>query len=278
MYQEIYHQFISGDFEKALIKKQNADKQLGSSYWTPQLLYIESVYYLKNNQDSIAKSKLNNLVSMFKEHPLAEKAKTFLDVISRRKEIENYLSQLSIERPVDIPDKKIDLNSTQAEELPVTVKEPVKVAVPLSAPMPSTIKAAPVEKIIAPETYQFNASDSQFVAIALYKVDPVFVSEARNAWNRFNLERYYNQKLPISVIRVNDSEQILIMGPFDNAAEASTYTDRNRPLATSRVTPWLETSKFSFAIISRENLNLLIKKGETGTYWQMLRNLFPDKY
>lgn len=278
LYQDIYNQFISGDFEKALIKKQNADKQLGSSYWTPQLLYIESLYHLKKQEDSIAKNKLNNLISMFKEHPLAEKAKTFLDVINRRKEIETYLSQLSIERPIEIPDKKIDLNSTQAVDLPATVKAPVNVTVPVNPPMPSAIKAAPVEKTIAPETYQFNASDSQFVAIALYKVDPVFVSEARNAWNRFNQERYYNQKLPINVIRVNDSEQILIMGPFTNAAEASTYTDRNRPLATSRVTPWLEASKFSFAIISRENLNLLIKKGETGTYWQMLRNLFPDKY
>jgi len=278
LYQEIYNQFISGDFEKALQKKQNADKQLGSSYWTPQLLYIESVYYIKNQQDSIAKSKLNSLVSLFKEHPLAEKAKTFLDVMNRRKEIETYLSQLSIERPIEIPDKKIDLNSTQAVDLPATVKAPVNVTVPVNPPMPSTIKAAPVEKTIAPETYQFNASDSQFVAIALYKVDPVFVSEARNAWNRFNQERYYNQKLPISVIRVNDSEQILIIGPFTNAAEASTYTDRNRPLATSRVTPWLEASKFSFAIISRDNLDLLLKKGETATYWQMLRNLFPDKY
>lgn len=279
LYQDIYNQFISGDFEKALLKKQNADKQLGSSYWTPQLLYIESVYFLKNQQDSIAKIKLNTLASMFKEHPLAERAKTFLDVINRRKEIETYLSQLSVERPVEIPDKKIDLNSTKAEDLPLTVKAPVKVTVPVSAPtMPGNIKAAPIEKALAPETYQFNASDSQFVAIALYKVDPVFVSEARNAWNRFNQERYYNQKLPINVIRVNDSEQILIMGPFANAAEASTYTDRNRPQASSRVTPWLDSSKFSFAIISRENLNLLLKKGETGTYWQMLRNLFPDKY
>lgn len=278
LYQDIYNQFISGDFEKALLKKQNADKQLGSSYWTPQLLYIESLYYLKKQEDSIAKNKLNNLVSMFKEHPLAEKAKTFLDVISRRKEIETYLSQLSIERPVEIPDKKIDLNSTQAEELPITVKAPIKVTVPTNVPSPSTLKAAPIVSEIAPATYQFNASDSQFVAIALYKVDPVFVSEARNAWNRFNQERYYNQKLPISVIRINESEQLLIMGPFPNAAEASTYTDKNKPLATSRVTPWLDASKFSFAIISRYNLDLLLKKGETGTYWQMLRNLFPDKY
>ena len=278
LYQDIYNQFISGEFEKALLKKQNADNQLGSSYWTPQLLYIESLYYLKKQEDSIAKNKLNNLVSMFKEHPLAEKAKTFLDVISRRKEIENYLSQLSIERPIEIPDKKIDLNSTKAEELPVAIKEPVKVTVPAAVPANTAIKAAPVERAIAPATYQFNASDSQFVVIAMYKVDPVFVSEARNAWNRFNQERYYNQKLPISVIRVNESEQLLIMGPFPNAAEASTYTDKNRPLATSRVTPWLEASKFSFAIISRYNLDLLLKKGETGTYWQMLRNLFPDKY
>lgn len=278
LYANIYNQFIEGKFEEAIANKKKADAQLGNSYWTPQLLYIESVYYIKQKQDSIAKNRLNEINRLFASSPIAEKSKTLLEVLGKRAEIEAYLTNLTVERPIEVAERKIDLNTTNAQDLPIVAKAPTVVKVPEKVTTNLPITAAPIEKIIAPETYDFNASDSQYVAIALYKVDPIFVSEARNAFNRFNQERYYGQKLPINVIRVNETEQILLIGPFINAAEASTYTDKNRSLAASRIMPWLTTDKYSFSIISPKNLTLLRKKGETTTYWQLVRKLFPDKY
>ncbi len=278
LYAHIYNQFIEGKFEEAIANKKKADMQLGSSYWTPQLLYIEAFYYIKQKQDSIAKNRLNEINRLFPASPIAVKAKTMLEVLSKRAEIEAYLTNLTIERPVEVLERKIDLNTTNAQDLPIVSKAPTVVKVPEKIIPSLPITAAPVEKPNLPESYDFNATDSQYVAIALYKVDPIFVSEARNAFNRFNQERYYGQKLPINVIRVNDTEQILLIGPFINAAEASTYTDKNKSLAASRIMPWLTTDKYSFSIISPKNLTLLRKKGETTTYWQLVRNLFPDKY
>ncbi|WP_324206021.1 hypothetical protein [Sediminibacterium sp.] len=278
LYANIYNQFIEGKFDEAIANKKKADAQLGNSYWTPQLLYIESVYYIKQKQDSVAKNRLNEISRLFPSSPIAEKAKTMLEVLNKRAEIEAYLTNLVVERPIEVVERKIDLNATNAQDLPIVSKAPTVVKVPEKVTTNLPITAAPIEKIVAPETYEFNASDSQYVAIALYKVDPIFVSEARNAFNRFNQERYYGQKLPINVIRVTETEQILLMGPFKNAAEASTYTDKNKSLAASRIMPWLTTDKYSFSIISPKNLALLRKKGETTTYWQLVRNLFPDKY
>lgn len=278
IYTDIYNQFIEGKFEEAIANKKKADAQLGNAYWTPQLLYIESVYYIKQRQDSLAKIKLKEISALFANSPIDEKAKTMLEVLNKRAEIEAYLTNLTIERPIEAPERKVDLNTTEAQNVPVAVKAPTIVKVPETVVNTAPIKAAPVEKVIKPDVYDFNASDSQYVAIALYKVDPVFVSEAKNAFNRFNQERYYGQKLPISVIRINEGEQILLMGPFVNAAEASTYTDKNKGLAASRIIPWLDVAKYKFSIISPSNLSLLIKKGETSTYWQMLQKLFPDKY
>ena len=278
LYANIYNQFIEGKFEEAIANKKKADIQLGSSYWTPQLLYIESVYYIKQKQDSIAKNRLNEITRLFPANPIAEKAKTMLEVLNKRAEIEAYLTNLTIERPVEVVERKIDLNTTNAQDLPIVSKAPTVIKVPEKVTTGLPITSAPIAKISAPESYDFNASDSQYVAIALYKVDPIFVSEARNAFNRFNQERYYGQKLPMNVIRVNETEQVLLIGPFINAAEASTYTDKNKSLAASRIMPWLTTDKYSFSIISPKNLALLRKKGETTTYWQLVRNLFPDKY
>lgn len=278
LYTSIYNQFIEGKFEEAIANKNKADAKLGNSFWSPQLLYIESVYYIKQKQDSIAKLRLATISALFPNNPIAEKAKTMLDVLNKRAEIEAYLTNLSIERPIETEERKIDLNTTQTQQIPIIAKTPTTVRVPEKVTPTAPIVSAIIEKKTLPDEYTFNTADSQYVAIALYKVDPVFVNEAKNAFNRFNQDRYYGQKLPITVIRINEAEQLLLMGPFVNATEASTYTDKNKGLAATRIIPWLTPDKYSFSIISPSNLTILRKKGETAQYWQMLKNLFPDKY
>ncbi|WP_163063289.1 hypothetical protein, partial [Acinetobacter baumannii] len=51
-YEFIYRLFIEGRFNEARQTKLKADQQFGSSYWTPQLLFIESVSYIRERQDS----------------------------------------------------------------------------------------------------------------------------------------------------------------------------------------------------------------------------------
>ncbi|WP_439505909.1 tetratricopeptide repeat protein [Sediminibacterium sp.] len=278
LYATIYNQFIEGKFEEAIANKNKADAKLGNSYWSPQLIYIESIYYIKQKQDSIAKLRLATISSLFPTSPIAEKAKTMLDVLNKRAEIETYLTNLSIERPIENEDRKVDLNTIQSEQIPIIVKAPTTIKVPEKVTPTAPIISSTIERKVLPDEYSFNVADSQYVAIALYKVDPVFVNEAKNAFNRFNQDRYYGQKLPITVIRINEGEQLLLMGPFANATEASTYTDKNKGLAATRIIPWLTPDKYSFSIISPSNLTILKKKGETVDYWKLLKNLFPDKY
>ena len=100
-YEKIYDHFIEGNFDQAIAEKKSADSLYGANYWTPQLLYIESVYYIKQRNDSVAKKSLTAIITQFKGTPLAEKATTMLDVLSRRAAIEEELRNLVIERPQD---------------------------------------------------------------------------------------------------------------------------------------------------------------------------------
>jgi len=97
-YEKVYDLFIQGDFEAALSARQQADSLLGDSYWRPQLLYIQSIYHIKKTEDSLAIGELNKLVQTFPDHGLAEKSKTLIDVVKRRKEIEDYLTKLEVKR------------------------------------------------------------------------------------------------------------------------------------------------------------------------------------
>jgi hypothetical protein len=100
-YDKIYLLFIEGKFAEALAEKKIADSLYAKNYWTPQLLYIQSIYYIRERMDDSAKSTLQEIVNLYPSTILAEKAKNMIDVLGRRKEIEAYLTKLEIKRPSD---------------------------------------------------------------------------------------------------------------------------------------------------------------------------------
>jgi outer membrane protein assembly factor BamD (BamD/ComL family) len=98
-YEEIYDLFVEGKFDEAVTQKKIADAKYGKNYWTPQLLYIEAVYYIKQREDSSAINSLNSIVSQFPNTPLAGKATNLINVLRRRDQIEEELRNLVINRP-----------------------------------------------------------------------------------------------------------------------------------------------------------------------------------
>lgn len=113
-YERIYIAFIEGRFEEALAEKKRADSLYGDKYWTPQLLYIESVYFIRNRQDPQAKAILTNIQMKWPKTPMAAKAATLLDVLNRRKQIEDYLTKLQVTRAKDDDSIVIDKPTPKA--------------------------------------------------------------------------------------------------------------------------------------------------------------------
>jgi outer membrane protein assembly factor BamD (BamD/ComL family) len=469
-YEEIYNLFIEGKFDEAKRQKKLADSLYGSTHWTPQLLYIESVYYIKQQEDNTAIKVLTDLSDMFADNPIAEKAKTMIDVLRRRKEIVAYLTKLNVTRkedgPVSAGDQPVknttapvendtatsppvvtttntaetennttaknnepeatedtaaasapepvandtataqpDNNAIAKNDQPevagdtaaASVPEPVTsdtataepednaiakndmpeatedtvaasipeqvtsdtateepgdnaiakndqpeakqdtVAASLPPPVskdtapvskdnalakntrpqnnPSAVKKdtvpaskpAPVSKDTAvtknntpakinppvakkdtvpasrpaPVTlkeFSFVATDSQYVVILLDKVDRVYASEAGNAFNRFNRERYNNQKINVNNLQLNDRYNLVLQGPFADANAAVDYVDKVRPIAKSRILPWLTADKYSFLVMSNANLQLLQSGKDMETYKQLLQKAYPGKF
>ncbi len=136
-YDDIYGLFIEGRFAEALAARKAADSLLGNSYWTPQLLYIQSVYHIKQVEDSLAIEQLTNIKSKFPDHGLAGKATIMIDVLKRRKEIESYLTNLEVTRNED--------DDLMAKTLPTPI------AIPKATPPPSQTpeEKAAAEKLVA---------------------------------------------------------------------------------------------------------------------------------
>lgn len=329
-YNDIYNLFIEGRFDEAEIAKKQADSIYKTNYWQPQLLYIESVYHIRQRDDSVAKNILQTLIGQDPNAPMAKKAQTMIDVLNRRAQIEDELSKYQIQRiddttatmqepVVQIPPVRKDTvanrsnvtinpvkNDTLANK-PVVVNNPPKkdtvtkkpdvVSVPVIkkdsvVKKPDVVSKPPVKKdtvvnkpvvntppktLRKPGEYYFDSTTKHHAAIVLDKVDPLFINEVKNAYFRFNRERY-RQTFAMNVIDLDANRKILLIGDFASAQEALNYMMSAKQAAPSEVMPWLKADKYSFSIINDENLPLLLEKKDLEQYRKFLVQNLPGKF
>jgi hypothetical protein len=273
-YEEIYDLFIEGKFNEALEQKKLADSLYSKNYWTPQLLYIEAVYHVKQREDSLANTALAAIISQYPGTPLASKATNLKNVLSKRQLIEDELNRFQLERPVeDSITKKSDLQPqpSQGKIDTGTKKQPV-----IKQPF-DTISKKPIQtKISSP--FVFVPEAQHFVVVILNKVDIVFGNEAKNAFSRYNREKFYSQPMQITSMDLDTDNKLLLIGSFINAQAAADYIQRTKPIAAGQIVPWLKADKYSFSIINDKNLELLKVNPNIDTYKKFIDQYFPGKF
>jgi tetratricopeptide (TPR) repeat protein len=278
-YKEIYNAFIEGDFEKAINEKKMADSIYGGNYWTPQLLYIESVYYIRKKDDSTAIGILDQIIAQYPTSPLKDKAATMIDVLKRRSTIEGYLSKLSIQRAKEDSQIVVYDNPTISKNtMPTTTTNAPKpketVIVPGKTIMDSARRLAPP---VTNGTFTFDPLAPQYVIMVLNKVDPVYISEARNAVTRYSREKFSSAALEITKDTLDKDRALLVFSQFENADAAISFRDKLKKDAPSEIS-WLPAAKYSFYIISGTNLALLKQNKNLQNYIDLLNKKYPGKF
>ena len=233
------------------------------NYWTPQLLYIEALYNVRQRNDSVAIAGLQKLIAANPASPLKAKAATMIDVLKRRAEIETYLTNLQVTRDtgtnnIIIPADKPVAN--KANNVPV-LKDSIKKVIP---PL-----------VYGAFTMALNAP--HVVVMILDKVDPVYVNETKNAFNRYNNENYNGQGINIAKDVMDADRSLLVISSFTDAAAALQYYDKIKKAAGTEVS-WLPASKYSFVIITNENLQLLKSNKNITDYKKLLNTQYPNMF
>lgn len=278
-YEEIYDLFIEGLFDEAVARKKIADSLYSGSYWTPQLLYIESVYYIRQREDSVAIGVLNEIRKRFPETPIAGKAGNLIEVLKRRNQIEEELRNLVITRPPEDTTARVAVLSKPV----VTTGKPVVITDTVTEKPKLQPVMAPVRPITdtsrkATTAFRFVPGDAHYVALVLNKIDPVFINEAKNAFVRYNRETFYNKQFNVELVTIDDENKLMLISPFADAGEASTYVETTKPRTASQIIPWLRGGKYYFSIISEQNLDLLKENKDLEGYRIFLDNQLPGKF
>jgi hypothetical protein len=140
-----------------------------------------------------------------------------------------------------------------------------------------TVVTPPAPTVIV-KSFSFIPTDPHYVVVLMDKVDEVYASEGKNAFNRYNREKFNNQPIAMNSLKLDDRFNLVLQGPFNDAKSAVDYVDKVRPIAGSRILPWLSADKYSFIIISNANLDLLKTNKDMTAYKQLLKQAFSEKF
>jgi tetratricopeptide (TPR) repeat protein len=297
-YKDIYDQFIGGNYDSALVMKKAADSVFGNKYWTPQLLYIQAVYYAHERQDTQAIKTLSSLIGQFPKDPMTPKATRLKDVLTRRKEIELYLSNLHVVR-----DKEDSLHIDTGQAL-------AQAPAPLAAPAPkdlrrqrssasdssafhpgmvgalqpgasSLIPNANMGSGIHSDNYIFDPTSTHYVLVITTGVAGVFFNEAKTAFIRYNQATHYNDSINTDTLSVVPGMRIIRFGSFQNIVDALSYEFELQKNAAKEIIPWLSKDKYQLIVISDNNLAVLLQKKDLQAYntfiSSYLKNIPPVK-
>lgn len=126
--------------------------------------------------------------------------------------------------------------------------------------------------------FSLNPETPHSVVIVMTKVDPVYVNEARNAFNGYNQENFYGKQLTAENSSLNDTVKMLVIGSFPTDKDALSYLNSIKALAPRQIVPWLPADKYTFLIISGANLQLLLNNKDLNAYHQFLSAAYPGKF
>jgi len=280
-YQKIYDLFLEGKFEEALNAKKEAETSGDKNPYSAQLLYIEAVYWVRERKDSQALALLNQLIGMEADAGLKEKALTLRDVVSRRAEIEAYLTNLDVTR---VEEERVIIADTR----PIS-REKTEEKKPLAeAPLQTKVIPAQVRNNAATDSikaipsmsaggFQHQPEKPHFLVMVMNKVDGVYVNEVKNAFSRFNKVNAGGKQIQMSSENLEAGLTLLLLSPFEDAASALAYHDKVKKNAGSYIS-WLQPSKYSYLIITESNLNILRSDKNLQGYKILLNNQYPGLF
>lgn len=259
-YAGVYNMFLEGKYDEAKEAKRTADSVYKKKYWNPQLSFIESVYYIKQRQDSIAIDRLNLIVKGNAEKPLQEKAKIMIDVLKRRKQIEEYLSNLDSNGRYDSNLAK--LNAAAKDSL---------------ANAKNKAETLKIDSSLIGKDFVVNLNEPHYPILLLDKVDDVFITETRKSFDKFHKEQAGMSGLGVGSLKLNQQYTLVLLGPSNNANGGLKYIDEVKPL-TIKILPWLPAFKYTYSLIGITNLKILKANNNMDKYLAFLKKTFPGKF
>ena len=146
----------------------------------------------------------------------------------------------------------------------------------ISIKKPDALQLKAQSLFVSPFTW--SPDKPQYVVMVMTNVDPVYVTESKNAFDRYNRENFFGKNYEINKQSLSDTTKMMVMQGFENASAALTYLNKAGNAAPREIVPWLPEKKYFFIIIDDQNLEILKANKDIQLYKKFLSVYSPDKF
>ncbi|MEJ0082607.1 MAG: hypothetical protein WDM78_17015 [Puia sp.] len=266
------------------VKNSNSIVYLEKNTGPPQLLYIEALYYIHYRYDSIGKVTLNKIITRFPKTIMSAKAENVLRVLNERERIETYLRNLHVQRMTEDSIARLAnaaaqpkiTDSANAKAKAMNAQNIGRDSFMISIKKPDALQLKAQALFVSP--YTWSPDKPQYVVLVMSNVDPVYVTESKNAFDRYNRENFYGKNYEIDKQSLTDTTKMMVMQGFENASTALTYLNKAANAAPREIIPWLPEKKYFFIIIDAHNLETLKANKDVQLYRRFLNVYSPDAF
>lgn len=200
-----------------------------------------------------------------------------IDVLGRRKEIEEYLTNLQVTRAPDdsilvvMPSRIMIRNDSNLIVSPKLYDT--------TAPAKTIIKrdslpAVPVAAPLVSGPYTLNLAAPQYVIMILDKVDMTYINESKNALGRYATDNFRGAGITVVKDTINKEKALLVFSSFANAEQALPFLIKVQKAAPEEIS-WLPASKYSFMMIDEENLQRMKNTKDITGFKNLLNKQYP---
>lgn len=308
IYNESYTKYTDKAYQQVFDITEKAVKQFNNPTLLPQLAYLNALAYGHLNKINEFEIKLKKIASDFPDDklivPLVLQHLNYItenhESLSKREFalLDNDYTESYVEEPVvnkPVPEVIIKNSNAAAnpvanpspekapEKLPaeniptdvVTNNEPVETD-PITLDPNSTTDTSPEKPAVVnpvKESEIFNSAESNEYYFVINVTDPdVNLSSSRFGVGQFNRANFISDKLKHQLKEVNNENQLIYVGVFNNRGEAENYS-RNMAGLLKQIMK-VPVEKYNYFIISKQNLDLLKDKSTIDKYLQFQQKTF----
>ena len=222
---------------------------------------------------------LNNIVTLYPKSPLKAKAQRMIEVLGRRKEIEDYLTNLQVTRAPDdsvlvvTPRLAMIRNDSNLIVSPKLYDSTAK-ANSVIIKTDSSIIKVPVAAPLVSGPYTLNLSAPHYVIMVLDKVDMTYINESKNALAKYAADNFRDAGITVAKDTITKELSLLVFSSFANAAEALPFLIKIQKAAPEEIS-WLPANKYSFLVIDEDNLQRMKNTKNIAAYKTLLSKQYP---
>ncbi len=268
IYEAAYNAYRSGNYDTIFVLRKYADSAFGYNSLQAKFDLLEAMTIVKTSSQDSGKAAIAGIIAKYPgDGPVLAQAKAIQDVLNRRQQITDYLSNLEIRRDSSVAarvDENITIRypwQTPKPNLPdtaatVAIKAPDNTA-PDSAAAAVTPPPPPRPPVTPYALGDEKAEIPHFVVMYFNRVSKVLIDEAVAQFSKYNAEQHPADKLETSSFALTPTEIMVIVRLFPNETKALTYFDEVGRQAATVIIPRIKPTEYKFFIISRENFILL---------------------